>query len=130
MRKFYNLEIIAIVFIFLYQFANKSLDEKFIGIDKMIFFLLFGFYSILLTLFEFYFIRGNLKNIIQKKNADRLDIIVAALLYFFIGVLLFINKTINSRFYAFNLVFGFTYIIKSILFGVLYRKLSQTPNSL
>lgn len=128
MRKLNRLEIITVALIFLYQFANKSPDEKLVGIDKMVFFALFGLYSLALTVYEYYNVKKGLAKTslaFYEGNPGKLDLFIVTVIYFIVAVLLFLNTTVNSRIYLLNIVFGLVYTVKFILCTLLYKRLAE-----
>ncbi|WP_127129884.1 hypothetical protein [Pseudoflavitalea rhizosphaerae] len=126
MKTFYRAELFAIALIYLFQFANKSPEQKILGIDKMIIFSAFGFYSLVITILEYYFIRKGISNGTIVLNANsRTDFRIGAVLFVGAALLIFWNKTINSTNYALNILFGLVLLSKAIFCGILVWKIKH-----
>lgn len=122
MRKLLQLEWTTVVLINLYQFANKSSDGNFLGVDKMIYFIFFGSYSLFLTIYLYHILKKELaKNVSTFNKTEKQNLLILIFIYFALAMLLLFFKPNFSNFYILNVIFAFVYFIKCILFLLYYR---------
>lgn len=126
MRKIYRLEIGSVILVFLYQYARSSADKQFLGINDVVYFAVFGIYSLITTFYEILFFRNLVLNDKNFSSAfDKLNLIVALIFYLGISILLFFKTDLNTAWLIFSRFISLVYIIKTIVVFFLYLKVAK-----
>lgn len=106
MRKYFLLEIISVVLAYFYQYASKNIENKFIGITKLDWFLIFGIYSTIITLYEIYIIVIQKKSSILTQKIDSINFIFAGVLYLSISIFIILRIDVKNEYSIVKFITG------------------------
>jgi len=115
----YRLEILTVILIFLYQYANSSPTNSLLGVEKRFYLQAFFIYSILISLCEIFVL---IRLLTLKKHevttGDKLNMLIGSLFFLGIGFFILLNEEMHSNIYGLGTFCGVIYLIKACSFGI------------